>query len=381
MTGPSVTRVIAGFSTSSGGPTASAVSSMIASASAGVSTTCLVPADGGSMSVIGRLVGEGVDVRSFPLSWGGRGAARRWGVSVRLVAWLLFRAGGRCDVLHAHGAWTCTTFATLVAAWVHRVPAVLTPHESLTDFDVHKGGRWPKQVAKRGLRRFLLRSFDLVIFASAQEETDSVPAGQSVRDMVLPHPVAVERVPRSERPSGVVAVLGRIDGKKNLELAIRALSLLPERIRLVVAGDGDRELARRLTTLAHALGVTDRIEWVGWIDTDGRRRLFETIDVLIVPSAYESFGMAAAEGLASGVPVVVSRRVGIAELVERHACGRVVDCDERAVAEAIAEITRDSSLRARLGAAGLRAAQEEFSPKRHGVRMRHAYETLCGERT
>ena len=57
------------------------------------------------------------------------------------------------------------------------------------------------------------------------------------------------------------------------------------------------------------------------------RRLLAGLDVLAMPSEYESFGLSAAEAMLHGVPVLVSERTGIAEVIARHGGGRITRPD------------------------------------------------------
>ena len=89
---------------------------------------------------------------------------------------------------------------------------------------------------------------------------------------------------------------------------------------------------------------------------------YREADVLVVPSLSEAFGKPAAEAMASGLPVVATRAGGIPEVVADGETGLLVaPNDPLAMAEAIARVARDPALRARLGAAGRRRAEERFS--------------------
>ena len=80
---------------------------------------------------------------------------------------------------------------------------------------------------------------------------------------------------------------------------------------LVVVGDGDAVEARRR---AEAIGVADRLALVG--ETDQPERYYAAADVFVLPSAYESFSIAAYEAAASGLPVVATAVGAIPELVQ-----------------------------------------------------------------
>ncbi|HEV8686703.1 MAG TPA: glycosyltransferase [Gaiellaceae bacterium] len=357
--------VSAGLPAVIGGPTTATVEACLAVHGNDVSVTLVAATrdDPSERAAIDRLRTAGVRVRTFPLA----GLARRWSFGFRLAVWLL-AAPRRYDVLHAHGAWTFTTLVALVAAKLHGRPVMLTPHESLTDFDVAKS-RLPARAAKRLLRRVYVRAFDVVVCASQLEHDDSL-RHQRGRAIVVPHPVpSQQRVihPRQEGPLRV-GFLGRFHPKKNLALLIKAL---PNSALLRVAGDGPSAVRERLRDLAEEVGAEERVEWLGFVGRVDRRAFFESIDLLAMPSAYESFGLAAAEALAAGVPVLVTRRVGVASLVTDHGCGFIV---EPVVDEVRRVLTDANDLGER--AARTQHAARELDPRTYAAKLSRVYRGL-----
>jgi glycosyltransferase involved in cell wall biosynthesis len=106
---------------------------------------------------------------------------------------------------------------------------------------------------------------------------------------------------------------------------IEAMPSLGDDVSLIVCGDGDPEFTASLKDMAHGLGVGEEIDWRGYVGPEARQELFDSVDWIVMPSDYECFGMAAAEALSAGVPVVVSRQTGVAPIVEDNRCGFVVD--------------------------------------------------------
>jgi glycosyltransferase involved in cell wall biosynthesis len=161
-----------------------------------------------------------------------------------------------------------------------------------------------------------------------------------VRTVVIPHPVVegAEAQPSaraSEAGRRTIGFLGRIHPTKNVDLLLRVLAHQPSSVRLIIAGSGADGLMAELTGLAAAEGVEDRVEWRGFVDAEGRARFFEDVDLLVVPSTYECFGMSGAEALAAGVPVIASERTGIAEIIRASGGGAVCAPEEAAVGAAL----------------------------------------------
>jgi glycosyltransferase involved in cell wall biosynthesis len=369
-----VLQVIAGLDPVAGGPPASAMATSLALRSRGVlnSFAYVDGPEGGSAANAASLSAAGIEIHRFPTGRASGSRGIRWGISVRLAVWLL-RNSHRFDVLHMHGAWTFSTVAGLVAARLRRRVAVLSSHESLTDFDRKKSG--PFQAGLKQLLRWIfVRSFNVVVVASTLEQRDMRDL-EGLHSVVVPHAVvSVSGVTRNEANGNGLRVgfLGRLDPKKNLELLIDALGSLPGHVTLHVAGDGPPAYRASLVSRARSRGVDMRIRWLGFVGQQSKRAFLESIDVLAMPSAFEGFGMAAAEAIAARVPVIVSSRTGIAPLVERHGCGSVVEPDVRSLGGELKRVSffREDARRATGHALG------EISSEAHGARLSQLYEDL-----
>jgi glycosyltransferase involved in cell wall biosynthesis len=384
-----VLRVVGGLDPAFGGPSVSAVNSAIAAARAGVPTRLAFPVGRADRIAAGdvaaRLVDEGLAVTTTRLPDVAHGQCRRWGVSPALVR-TLAREIPRHDVVHAHGAWVLPTLAALQLARRHRRAFVLSPHEGLTAHDVQVAGRAWTRSAKRVLKGWIVRHASLIVMSSARELTDSLePAVQEAAAVILHAVVDERRAPAARHtdrtpcaPPGelVVGYLGRLDPKKNVELLLDALALAPRGVGLVIGGDGPAPYRARLAARAARLRLAARVRWVGFVAPAAKDDFLAEVDVLAMPSRYECFGMAAAEALARGVPVVVSPDCGVAELVASEGGGLVVPREAEALAGALAALATDPEARRAHGRRGAEVARRHLSFSAHGSRLAEAYGRL-----
>jgi len=376
-----VLRVIGALDPEFGGPSAAAVSTCIASQRCGISNTFVfataVTAQEAVQQTEDRLSAEGVSIRRFRTFPVAPFYARRWGVSIGLCRWVM-RHAGRFDIIHIHQTWGLAQVTALVAATVWRRPAVVTPHESLTNYDVDR----EKTLVKSLLKRWYLSVADRIEVSSRLEQDDSIPSRHLFKAQVSPHPLAeseTSTVSASTREAGdplIVGFLGRLHPKKNVDLLIRAVARTAVTTRLRVAGDGPDEFKRDLARCAADHGVANRVEWLGFISADDRAAFLDSIDVLVVASEYECFGIVIAEAMARSVPVIVSPRTGLAPMVAKYECGIVVEPTESNVAEALGLLATDAELAARLASRGPVAVREELSMAAYGAVARLGYEAL-----
>jgi len=146
----------------------------------------------------------------------------------------------------------------------------------------------------------------------------------------------------------VVLFVGGDWYRKGLKLAIRALaepSCRAQSIVLWVVGAGDQT---RFRSLARTSGVADRVRFFGpQVDVE---RFYQSADILLLPSLYETFALVAFEAAACGLPVVATGVGGISELVGSGEAGIIVSPTAEAVGAAVGRLAADPTLRRRLGA-------------------------------
>jgi|GEM_PF-2559020 Glycosyltransferase len=253
------------------------------------------------------------------------------------------------DVVHIHGF---QSFPGTVAMRIARragVPYLIEPHGALDDY------HWRQNVVRKRIWRLLLDGRNIQHLGGAVYSS-----GLEVEQAraVLPHtpafpmPLAVDeslftldRDPTPSRPVQI-AYLGRITQKKRVDLLVRALAETPlaERdVRLVIAGGSDGTIESP-DSLAHALGVQDRVTVLGPVGADQRRRLLKECALFALPSEDESFGMAVAEAMAAGMAVVTSNRVGIAPAAEKQGALLIAENDPRSIAATIRAAIEDPHL-------------------------------------
>lgn len=171
----------------------------------------------------------------------------------------------------------------------------------------------------------------------------------------------VPPVPRAtlQTPDGVplLLALGRLHPKKGFDVLLKALAQI-EHAWLWLAGEG--ELRAELEALATALGVADRVRFLGW-RTD-REALLAACDMCVMPSRYEPFGTVMIEAWAAQRPLVVAAAAGPKGLVRDGVDALLVPVDDvDALAAAIGRIITDSTVAARLALNGHQAYVDRFT--------------------
>lgn len=184
------------------------------------------------------------------------------------------------------------------------------------------------------------------------------------RVVTLPTYARIHAAPPLDRASlgtpdsaPVVLALARLHWKKGLDVLLAALARLPG-VHGWIAGAGPLE--EELRAQALALGVADRVKFLGW--RDDRSALLGACDVVAFPSRYEPFGAVTIEAWAARRPLVVADAAGPAATVTHEQDALLIPKDNvEALAVALKRVLDDGDLAARLVQNGWRAYQARFT--------------------
>jgi glycosyltransferase involved in cell wall biosynthesis len=168
--------------------------------------------------------------------------------------------------------------------------------------------------------------------------------------------------PRARGPVVDLLAVGSVVPRKGYDILVAALAEIPELAwRLTIAGDRERapETAARLDDQIAGVGLAGRVTFVGAVAPGRLMQLYAAADLFVLPSRFEGYGMAYAEAIAHGVPVVGTRAGAIPDTVPAGA-GVLVPPDDVDALAAILRALIESPLQRERLAAGARAAATTF---------------------
>lgn len=274
----------------------------------------------------------------------------------------------RADVVHTHLV-HADVYGGLAAA-LRRARLVSTKHND----DPFRLG--PFRLVELGLARIASR---VITITEALRRFTVEQVGVPAEKVVTIHygmdelPAAWGENPPDEVPpdTRVLLAVARLTRQKGVDVAIRALPLLPDDVVLVVLSSTQEERAE-LETLARELGVASRVFLLGRVPDVAA--WLRRARVLVHPARWEGFGLAVLEAMLAGLPVVASDVSSLPELVADGETGHLVRPeDPSALALGIARTLEDAE---RLGAAGRERALREFSVARMADRTAELYRGL-----
>jgi glycosyltransferase involved in cell wall biosynthesis len=281
----------------------------------------------------------------------------------------------RFDAVHIHAVFSHPCLAAARACQKRGVPYVVRPLGSLDPWSMRQKASRKKLLWKLAGERMMKRA--AAVHYTTREEQRLAESSLGLNNGVA--------IPLGVEPSGEAAdrslfrsthkalgeapyllALSRIHPKKNFEMLIEAFASVVARDsfaawRLVIAGDGEAGYTNSLRALANRNGVGARVLFVGWVDGDEKASALRGAELFVLPSHQENFGIAAAEALACGVPVLVSEHVNLAPDIERARAGWVAPVERKAFARTLERALSNAEDRSARGNAGKTLLRTKFS--------------------
>lgn len=301
---------------------------------------------------------NGYQVRYFACS-----PFRRYKFSIELLGWLWERAA-TYDLAHIHALFSPVSTG---AAWVARqrkLPYILRPLGTLDPADLQKKKQL-KQLYASLLERSNIAGAAALHFTSREECQVSERFGVKTRNLILPLGVAPIDTPPIDTPSladpcgcphprPTILFLSRLEPKKGLDLLIPALEQLVREdieFEFVLAGsnpqDPDYEEQTRQQIQNSPLAQCTTIS--GFVTGEAKAQLLRQADLFVLPSYYENFGIAVAEAMVAGIPVLISDRVQICSDVQQSESGWVGHCSVESITSLLKTALQNPSERQRRG--------------------------------
>lgn len=315
------------------------------------------------------------------------------------------RDGVRYDIVHGNfwmSGWVATELRRRIG-----IPAVQIFHALGLTKRRHQREADSSPPERIAVERMIVREVDRVIATCPNERRELIADYGTAPARIEMIPLGVDtdifrpvdqREARGRIQLGlseedrVLVYVGRLLPRKDIRCAVRALALLRQagdelaaRVKLLVVG-GDSRLPDPIATpeigelqqLAAELGVGDRVVLAGKRSQEELRDYYCAGDVMVTTPWYEPFGLTPLEAMACGRPVIGSNVGGISFTVRHGETGLLVPPHSpAALAAAARALLTDADRRLRMGAAGRRRVEREFTWRATAERTAALYEAIC----
>ncbi len=324
--------------------------------------------------------------------------SKRSPLPLRLIKYsiVLFRASKNADVMYVQNA-VASGLPALIVGKLRGIPVVIKfvgdeaweratqLHITTKQLDVFL--RNPEGPFKIRLLMFIQR---LVLPHVQKVTTPSVylseviiDAYQVPKERTIVNYNAAEKIEKLPFPENIsphqIVTTARLVEWKGIDGIIRAVALLVKEfpdVRLLIAGDGPEE--ENLKALARDQGVSEQVIFLGRVSRAETWHIRKTSQVYVLNSTYEGLPHVVLTSFAARIPVVATDIPGTNEAVFNEQSGLLVPPgDDRKLADALARIFNDASLRSTLIEGGEKILREKFSWETHIQKLTDILESVC----
>ncbi|MDO8592447.1 MAG: glycosyltransferase [bacterium] len=296
------------------------------------------------------------------------------------------------DIIHSHTFFGLGLEAA-AAARILKVPLVGTNHWVITEFNGYS------PVAAKAFARLSLKAviwyYNHCDFVTAPSRTvlDEMAANGFVKphqvvsnqiDLEIFKPDANLDIKKIKAEFGVspatVACAGRLGQEKNIDVVIRAVALVKQRlpnVRLAIAGHGSAESGLR--KLANELRLEENVKFLGTLTQAGLARLYRASEIFTIASTSESQSMVLLQAMACGLPVIGANWRALPEYINKQNGFLFKPYDHRELAEKIVYLLEHAEARKSLGRGGLEFVQS-FSASEIGKKWEEIYERVIEDK-
>lgn len=308
--------------------------------------------------------------------------------SPSLINWL-FKHAKDYSLVH-----TNTIFAPLISfthwlCWLYKVPYIITPHGMLEPWALSYKA-WKKRFYYAVVEKLTLNKA-AAIQATASSESENIKfLGFKNHILMVPngiHHQEFETLPSPElfyqkfpatRNKNLILFLGRIDPKKGLDLLAPAFAKVrnnfPE-THLIVAGPDSIDFLPTVKKYFASSGCLDAVTFTGMLIGSIKQAALAAANLYVAPSYSEGFSMSVLEGMASGLPCVITTGCNFPEAAAAKAA-HVVDVNADAIADALTECLSKSQETQLMGMKARQFIFQNYTWEQAAKKLSQVYENI-----
>ncbi|MDJ0553140.1 MAG: hormogonium polysaccharide biosynthesis glycosyltransferase HpsP [Microcoleaceae cyanobacterium MO_207.B10] len=337
------------------------------------------------------VIQNGYQIRYFHCS-----PFRRYKFSLKLLQWLNQHAA-EFDLAHIHALFSPVTTIAATVANYNKIPYILRPLGTLDPADLRKKKQL-KKIYVSLLEKRNIANAAALHFTSIEEAKVSERFGLSTTDLVIPlgvNPPEQEQAKKQlinylksqgiDIQNPMILFMSRIEPKKGLDLLLPALEKLlaaGRKFQFILAGANPQDpnyeakIQEKIATspLAKCTKIT------GFVTGEIKSSLLQVADLFVLPSYYENFGIAVAEAMVAGTPVVISDQVHICEDIANAKAGWVSSCEIGNMADLIELALENQEERKQRGLNAKQLARKNYSWEAIAKQTIQAYQNIIASR-
>jgi len=253
-----------------------------------------------------------------------------------IARWLQNNKIGTPDLIHVHSL-QCVQLAKHLKR-KFQVPVVYTCHSLIS----RKSLRLKSRISRIRQRK-LIRLSDGITVPSAWQKMQLQRFYPDLKKpvQVIHHGTILPKDPGTRKYNRRLLFVGRLHPVKGLKELLGAIALLKNKYKVVkldIVGNGSKKYKSKLAAYVNRLGIHRNVNWLGKLKPEEVRKLYPSYSAVVVPSKSESFGLVALEVMASGTPLVATRRGGLASFVNPNNAEIIRRVEPAGIARSIGKV-------------------------------------------
>ena len=347
-------------------------------------------------SIGAPVIKDGVKIFYFKSSF-----PRAWFYS-RDLRKALAQSGQQFDIFHITSTFLAASTLGAYYAKKFKKPYIISPRGNLMLSPLGKKNL-KKSIYNWLIEKKNLRDADAIHFTTPVEKEEYIKGGFPLKKgIILPNIIRLDEFIGGNKicdfrkkfglpdDKKIILYLGRLNWIKGLDTLIPAFAEVVKKepnAVLVLAGPDENNYILNLKSQIPAwpagrsnLKIDDKIIFTGMLTGDDKIAAYRESDIFVLPSYSESFGMAAVEAMFCGLPVVVTKGVGVSLYIERAGAGIVIEKNEKQLSEAISKILKNPELGRKMGEAGKKLVETEFSSQKIAKKWIKEYNEILNNR-
>lgn len=287
----------------------------------------------------------------------------------------------RPDIVHVNCCWMPACAAVQRIAQKYGYKVVLTPHGMLEPWII-KRHYWTRKVPALLLyQKAAVRKADCIQSTAESERDNILKLGYNSNIKVVKLGIDADGIEmkKSWKKTRQILFLSRVHVKKGINFLIEAAAVLRSELqgyKILVAGEGDADYVAEMKRMIEDNGLQDIVQLIGGVYGEEKWHLFQSSDFFVLPTHSENFGLAIAESLASGTPVITTVGTPWHDLNDTNS-GAWIEIGTQPLVETLRRFLAlsDDELEA-MGRNGRRLIEEKYSAHVMAKEMMEVYETL-----
>ncbi|QJB28890.1 glycosyltransferase [Limnospira fusiformis] len=339
--------------------------------------------------------GEFIDYQDVPVLFFPRWspsvpALSEYAISRQLMQWLNAYIKGY-DLVHIHSlfSYVCTFGAR--KARQKSIPYVISPHGHFSPWVINQK-RLKKNIYNFLLENANLKKASLIHCTTRLEQKYVGDFGIDAPTVNIPlgihFPTAYPNAKIALRDkynisvgieTPIILFLSRIHPKKQLDFLLKVLANIQgeNNFHLVIGGSGEPAYCQYIEGIISSLGLGEKVTFTGFVSGEDKQLLLYGCDFLALPSLGENFGIAVAEAMAAGLPVVITPEVEIAVDVIEENAGLVVPGTLDQWESALKQLINTPDIRREMGNNGQNLSRQRYNWNVIGPQFVEAYNSIC----